>query len=124
MITIMIIINKFGLKHFLATRRHKKNLLITEPEHLTLNIKNTQKKIKNIQELTDTLKTITEEEYQEIIKEQNPITQWLKETLRKKMLARRIKNKKLPEVIKKLEKHQKKKTNKNINSQKNNSLNN
>ena len=108
LVTFMIIINQLGFKHFLATRRHKKNLLVTEPEHLILEINNDVKIIKNIPDLIKTLKDIKEKEYEEITKKDNPIREWLRHTLNKRMLAIRLKNKKLEVAIEVLEKYQNK----------------
>jgi hypothetical protein len=117
LVTFMIIINQLGFKHFLATRRHKKNLLVTEPEHLIIEINNDVKIIKNIPDLIKTLKEMKEKEYEEITKKDNSIREWLKNTLNKRMLAIRIKNKKLEGAIEVLEKYQNKKDKK---EQKNN----
>ena len=108
-ITLMIIINQLGFKHYIASRRHRKNLLVTEPEHLILEMNGEVKVIKNISELITTLKKMSEDEYQDLVKKENPIRDWLKENLKKNMLAYRIKNKKLTKVIETLEKHQHKK---------------
>ena len=109
-VTIMMLINQLGLKHFLATRRHRKNLLITQPENLELEIKGHKKRIKNLDELVQFLQTLKEEEYKEITKEHNPISDWLKNNLEKKQLARKLKRKKkLSQAIKVIEKYQKKK---------------
>ena len=108
-VTMMIIINKLGLKHYFATRRHRKNLLITEPENLILDIKNEKKKIKNILELITTLKTLNKQEYEELTKEQNPISDWLRNNLKQRTLAIKVRKKKLEDTIKTLEKYQKKK---------------
>ena len=105
---IMILVNNLGIKHYLATRRHRKNLIITQPENLTLELKGHKKKIKNIPELIKELKEIKQDEYQELIKDENPISEWLRNNLEKKMLARRIRKKKLKDTIKILEKHQEK----------------
>lgn len=108
-VTIMILVNNLGFKHYLAMRRHRKNVLITEPENLVIEINKEVKKIKNIPELIELLKELKEDEYKEITKDGNPISDWLKNNLKKTILAIRIKNKRLPDVIKKLEKHQKRK---------------
>lgn len=108
-VTLMIIINQIGFKHYIATRRHRKNLLVTEPENLILELNEEVKVIKNIPELIQTLKKMSEDDYADLTKKDNQITYWLKNNLKKKMLARRIKTKKLPKVIEILEQHQKKK---------------
>ncbi|MCC7575097.1 ABC transporter permease [Candidatus Woesearchaeota archaeon] len=105
LITIMIVINQIGFKHYLASRRHKKNLLITEPENLTIEIKGTITQIRNTEELLKTLKKMTQEDYEKITKPKNQITFWLKQTLKQKALARKIKNKTLTETINKIEQY-------------------
>lgn len=113
LVGLMVLVNKLGFKHFLAMRRHRKNMLVTAPENLILEIGNKERKIKNMPELIEVLKELSEEEYNQIIKEKNIISDWLKNNLKRTLLAIRIKNKKLPEVIKKLERHQKAKDRKN-----------
>lgn len=108
LIIAMILIHKLGFKKYFASRRHKKNLLITEPHNLLLEIDHQKKKIKNIPELTDFLKTIDEEKYKEITQKNNPISEWLSNNLKKKILAIRIKRKNLVKTIRILEKHQNK----------------
>ncbi|MFP4567645.1 MAG: ABC transporter permease [Candidatus Woesearchaeota archaeon] len=107
--TLMIIINQLGFKHYIASRRHRKNLLVTEPENLILEMDEEVKVIKNMPELLAVLKKMTDEQYQDLIKRENPIRLWLKNNLKKNMLAYRLKNKKLSKVIELLEKYQHKK---------------
>jgi hypothetical protein len=40
-VTLMIIINQLGFKHYIATRRHKKNLLNNRTRKPTIEIKGT-----------------------------------------------------------------------------------
>ncbi len=105
----IVIIQKISTMRYFAKIHHKRNQkIIKMPEDHHLRIPEKNIVVTNIPELLELFKKMSDQEYKEIIKEENIFSNWLKQELKVKMLARRINKKKRDKAIKILENYIKK----------------
>ncbi len=109
----IVVIQHISTTKYFAKIHHKRNQqIIKVPEDHNLKIPGKNKEVSSIPELLEEIKKMTDKEYSEITKEENIFSNWLKQELKAKMLARKIKNKKREKTIKALENYVKKRTGK------------
>lgn len=102
-------VQKITTGKYFARMHHKRNkTIITVPEDHYLVIEEKNITIKSMPDLIEALKKLTDKEYKDLIAHENIFSTWLRQNLKARILAIRIKSAKREAAIKLLEKYVKK----------------
>lgn len=111
-ILILLFQNVSGSSYLHKLKNRNKKIVLPEDSYLKLEDKNVV--IKNVKDLYEFIKNLSDEEYLVYTRPENIFSQWLEKSLKQRFLAYRIKKKKKSKVVKILEKQLKKKKNKDL----------
>ncbi|MCF7865824.1 ABC transporter permease [Candidatus Woesearchaeota archaeon] len=98
-------VKKAANSKYLLSLHNKFRTNVEAPEDKYLHINDVNLTIRNIFDLLNCLRTLSDVEYETITKKENIFADWLRNTMKKKILATRIRHRKRVKAIKILEKY-------------------